>query len=435
MTGAIRIVLIEDDTDLADAVALALGLEGFDVTPFGNASDALKELDSSFDGVVISDIRLPGIDGIELFGILAERDAEIPVIFTTGHGDVPMAVDLLKRGAFDFFTKPYSIAAIGRSAEQAGARRQLVLENRRLRTALHQRDSVGITGSSPAAETLRKTLQTVAEADFDVVIDGESGTGKTHCARLLHDLGPRSSRPFITIDPGLVAHQDAELILFGRDPAAGLSRTGLIERANGGTLLLDGLGRMKKSIRSRLASALETRMIQPMGAERARNLDFRVIVANRPAEEARGAKPGIESALGAIRISLPPLRDRREDIGEIFRAFLGEIESSSGNRARPIGDAEWHQLQTHDWPGNLHELRTFARACSLGLASRATPDTIHASDRPLPQILADFEKSVLEEALRKAQGSVIAAASDLQVSRKTLYDKLSRYQLRPRDYR
>ena len=430
--AATRVVLIEDDAVLGEAVTQALRLERFDVAHFDDARVALRELPPEFDGVIVSDIRLPGLDGIEFFELVRKIDPEVPVIFTTGHGDVPMAVDMLKKGAADFFTKPYAIEEVVRAIEAAAEKRALVLENRRLRSELSNRDTAGITGSSPAAETLRTVIAAVAEADIDAVLEGASGTGKTYCARLLHDLGPRASRPFVTLDSGLVAHRDAELILFGREPGAGLSRTGLIERANGGTLFLDHLAEMDRHIRSRLISILETRTILPLGGERARKLDFRVIVATGPAAD---GEPGFESRLGAVRISLPPLTARREDIGEIFRRFVGEFERDTGKPAGPIGESEWRHLQTHDWPGNLHELRAFARAFTLGLPSLNQAHTAPTADRALRQIVADFEQTVIEEALRKARGNANAAADNLQIPRKTLYDKLSRYQLRPRDFR
>lgn len=434
---AIRVVIIEDDPALGEALVQALRLEGFDTSLFTDARVAIRLFGPEFDGVIISDVRLPGLDGIEFFDLLREIDPDIPVVFTTGHGDVPMAVDLLKKGAADFFTKPYSTPEIVRSIQTGAEKRGLLLENRRLRSALSQRGKSDIVGSSPAAETLRNVITAVAEADIDAILEGESGTGKTYCARMLHDLGPRASRPFVMIDSGLVAHRDAELVLFGRDPAAGLSRTGLIERANGGTLFLDDVGQMEGAIRSRLVSTLETRTILPLGAERSRKLDFRVIVAiggNTAAGNA-GFAPGFESRLGAVHISLPPLKARRDDIAEIFRRFVAEMENSTGKPAGAMSAAEWQYIQTHDWPGNLHELKAFARTFTLGLASYDAAPVTRSADGSLQQIVADFEKSVLEEELRKSAGNVSVLADRLQIPRKTLYDKFARYNLRPRDFR
>lgn len=435
--AAIKVVVVEDDPALGEALVQALRLENLETTLFTDARTAMRLIGPAFDGVIVSDVRLPGLDGIEFFELVRKSDPDIPVIFTTGHGDVAMAVDMLKKGAADFFTKPYSVPDILRSIKTAAEKRSLVLENRRLRSALSDRGKIGVTGSSPAAETLRNVLAAVAEADIDAVLVGESGTGKTYAARLLHDLSPRASRPFVTIDRGLVAHLDAELVLFGRDPGTGLSRTGLIERANGGTLFLDDVGEMEGAIRSRLVSVLETRTILPLGAERARKLDFRVIVATNGNAKAGNAMlaHGFESRLGAVRISLPPLRARRDDIAEIFRQFVAELEVSTNKPAAPMSAAEWRHIQTHNWPGNLHELRAFARAFMLGLASPGSAAPEEASTGSLQDIVADFEKSVLEEALRTNGGNVSALAQRLQIPRKTLYDKFSRYDLRPRDYR
>lgn len=432
-----RIVLIEDDPALGEAVTQALRLARFDVTLFNDARNAIPELGPEFDGVVISDVRLPGLDGIKFFDLVRKVDRDIPVIFTTGHGDVQMAVDLLKKGAADFFTKPYAIAEVERAIALAAEKRSLLLENRRLRSALSNRDKTGIIGSSQAAETLRSVIAAVAEADIDAVFEGASGTGKTYCARMLHDLSPRASRAFVTIDQGLAAHRDAELILFGREPGVGLSRMGLIERASGGTLFLDDIAEMEGKVRSRLISTLDTRTILPMGAQRARKLDFRIIVAtggNAIASD-DGLAPSLESRLGAVRISLPRLNTRREDIGEIFRRFVGELEGTTGRQAGPIGEAEWRHIQTHDWPGNLHELRAFARAFTFGLSSFGLAPAAEPTDRSLHLIVADFERSVLEEALKNAHGSAITAAKNLKIPRKTFYDKLSRYKLRSRDFR
>ncbi|TNE63529.1 MAG: sigma-54-dependent Fis family transcriptional regulator [Alphaproteobacteria bacterium] len=435
--STIKVILIEDDPALGEAVLQALDLEGFDVALFTNARAAIQQLTADFDGVIVSDIRLPGLDGIEFFDCVRQLDDEIPVIFTTGHGDVPMAVDLLKKGAADFFTKPYAVSEIVRAIETAAEKRDLVLENRRLRTALRNRKSFGISGTSQAAETLRKVLSTVADANIDAVLEGPRGTGKTYCARLLHDMGPRANRPFVTIGPGIAMHQDAEILLLGRDPGRGLSRTGLIERANGGTLFLDGISDVEGKIRSSLISVLESRMVLPLDAERPRKVDIRVIVATETRDRTSDtpSSPGIENSLGAIRIALPPLAARREDIGELFRCFITEMEEATGRQAGPIGASEWRHLQTHDWPGNLHELKAFARAFTLGLAS---PDAIEPKgpdDRSLQQIVAAFERSVLEEALQRSRGDVTSLSAQLQLPVKTLYDKLARHKLRPRDFK
>lgn len=425
----LQVLLVEDDVALGQAVLQAMRLEGYDAALFGDARDALSALDADFPGVVVSDVRLPGLDGIAFFERLQELDAELPVIFTTGHGDVPMAVEMLKKGATDFFTKPYATDQLLRAVAAAAEKRTLVIENRRLRSALNARSESRILGSSPAAETLRSVIAAVAGSNVDTLIEGAEGAGKSFVAQLLHETGPRARRPFVTIDRAMIAHQDAELLLFGRDPSAGLSRTGMIERANGGTLLFDQLTEVPGPIEARLLSLLENRTIHPQGAERPRKLDLTILATSS------GSGFGLDHRLGAVRIVLPPLSARREDIPEYFRSFVIEEERTLGVRAPDLGQNVWQHVMAHGWPGNLRELRAFARAFVLGLSDLASGPSPASGGGTLSEIVADFERTVLDEALRRAKGNVDAVAGKLNVPRKTLYDKLSRHALKPRDYR
>lgn len=434
---ALEVALVEDDRSLLEATIQALTLEGARVLAFSDARAALKALSSDFSGVVVSDVRLPGMDGIEFFARLRELDPELPVILTTGHGDVAMAVEAMKNGAADFLTKPYSSVELVRAIRVAADRRALVLENRRLRSELMRRSDGSIVGSSEAAQKLRSVVEAVARSEIDVVLEGQAGTGKSFAAQLIHDLSPRSGRPFVTIDAGILAHEDADLLLFGREPSAGLSRTGLLERANGGTLFLDELQFLSGQTHSRLLAMLDSRSVLPLGAERARKLDLRIILARNPAalEEATPHRQPLEQRLGAVRITLPPLAERRSDIAEIFRHFVLLHERELGIEARNISEAEWRHIQTHDWPGNLRELSGYARAFVLGLSGMDAGQGPLGAQRPLQQIVADFERSLLEDALRQSGGNVNELQAALQTPRKTIYDKLAKYGLTPQAFR
>ncbi|MFN3452611.1 MAG: sigma-54-dependent Fis family transcriptional regulator, partial [Sphingorhabdus sp.] len=208
MTGRdpINVILVEDDDALGPAVAQALQLEGIKVALFGDAVSALRAIPNDFPGVVVSDVRLPGMDGLALFAQLQQQDPDLPIIITTGHGDVEMAVAAMKGGAADFLTKPYSSAALIRAITIAAERRRLVLENRRLRHALKQQAQSGFIGSSEFAVRLRAMLSAVAQTEVDVVVEGATGTGKTFVARLIHELGPRHGRPFVAVDAGTLTH-------------------------------------------------------------------------------------------------------------------------------------------------------------------------------------------------------------------------------------
>ena len=436
----LQVALVEDDPPLRDATMQTLALEGAEVVAFPDARAALGWLNADFPGVVVSDVRMPGIDGIAFFARLRDIDPDLPVILTTGHGDIAMAVAAMKNGAADFLTKPYASADLVRAVRSASERRALALENRRLREEAGRSVSHAIPGGSAAAQRLRSVIEGVARSEIDVVLTGPAGTGKSHSARLIHDLSPRRGRPLVIADAGVLAHEDAELLLFGRDPAAGqqgggLSRTGLIERANGGTLFIDEIAAAGSVLTTRLAALMEKREVWPIGASRARSLNIRIIIARLAGDPNESDREAMWHRLGAVQIAFPPLSERREDVPEIFRRFVTAHAREAGLPARPIGEAQWRHIQSHDWPGNLHELSGYARAFVLGLSEFGTPGASLAEQRPLHQIVADFERTVLEDALRQCRGDIAQLQAMLQTPRKTIYDKLAKYDLKPALFR
>ncbi len=440
MSGAdpTRVVLVEDEMELREATVQALTLEGFEVSAFSDAQSALKVVTGEFEDVVVSDIRMPRIDGLELFATLAERDSELPVILVTGHGDVPMAVEAMKRGAADFLTKPYSTAALVDAIRRAAARRALVIENRRLRAALRDRTDAGLLGTSDAVRRLERLVTEVARIDLDVHVIGDSGIGKTWLARRIHDLSVRHDRPFVTIDIGVWTNPEVELLIFGRDRSAGLSRSGLIERAQRGTLLLDDAESIPEHLRGRIRTLVEKRAIYPLGAERPRTLDVRIIAATGGRERAI-AQTGdrlLLDHLGGVTVPIPPLHQRTDDLPIIFRHFLREFEQEYETRAPSISAAEWNHLMHNKWVGGLRELRDFARGFVLGLTQLAGgAGSAAVSGLDLRELVEAFERTVIEDALRKANGQVEAVQGILGIKRKTLYDKLARHGLKPQNYR
>jgi two-component system, NtrC family, C4-dicarboxylate transport response regulator DctD len=436
--STLQVALVEDDLPLRDAMLQALSLEGAEVVAFPDARAALAWLNADFPGVVVSDVRMPGIDGIAFFARLREIDRDLPVILTTGHGDIAMAVEAMKNGAADFLTKPYSSAEMIRAVRAASERRALALENRRLREETGRRTDSVILGHSPAAQRLRSVIEGVAPSEIDVVLTGAAGTGKSYAARLMHDLSPRRSRPFVTVDAGIFAHEDAELLLFGRDPGTRLSRTGLVERANGGTLFLDEIEAASDVLTARLLSLVEKRQVLPIGADRARRLNIRIIIARLDdtlAGEAGGGGDPLWHRLGAVQVAFPPLAARREDVAEIFRLFVARHAHELDMPTPAIGEAQWRHVQSHDWPGNLHEINGYARAFVLGLADIDTVPVSIAGQRTLQQIVADFERTVLENALRQCRGDMVMLQKVLKTPRKTIYDKLAKYDLKPGRFR
>lgn len=434
----VHVALVEDDSALSDAITQALMLEGAEVVAFPDARAAMGWLTPDFPGVVVSDVRMPGMDGIDFFAQLRAIDPDLPVILTTGHGDISMAVEAMKNGAADFLTKPYSSADLFRAVWAASERRALAFENRRLRQEAGRSAGAEFPGTSAAAERLRSVIEAVARSEIDVVLTGPVGTGKSHAARLIHDMSPRSRRPFVAVDGGILAHEDAELLLFGRDPGSGrsgLSRTGLIERANGGTLFLDEIAAASSALTARLLSFLERREVLPIGADRARRVNIRMIISRLADEAGEDGDDVLLHRLGAVAIAFPPLGERREDVPEIFRLFVARHARALDLPVPTIGEAQWRHVQAHDWPGNFHELSTYARAFVLGLSQIDAASPELTSQRSLQQIMADFERTVLEDGLRKCRGDIVQLQALLQTPRKTIYDKLARYDLKPSRYR
>ncbi|WP_086607327.1 sigma-54-dependent transcriptional regulator [Erythrobacter donghaensis] len=441
LASPLQIALVEDDPPLREATMQMLSLEGAEVTAFPDARAALGWLTADYPGVVVSDVRMPGIDGIAFFAALREVDPDLPVILTTGHGDIAMAVAAMKNGAADFLTKPYASADLIRAVRGAAERRALALENRRLRDEAGRSAEGAIPGSSAIAQRLRSVIEGVARSEIDVVLTGPAGTGKSHAARLIHECSPRRTRPFVAVDAGVLAHEDAELLLFGRDPAGGgLSRTGLIERANGGTLFLDEIETAPAVLTARLLSLVEKRAVLPIGAAQPRRLNIRIIIARLAGSMgAEVARDPLWHRLGAVQIAFPPLSERREDLPEFFRRFVARHARELDLPAPAISAGVWRHVQTHDWPGNLNELSGYARAFVLGLVDHAEDSPASApvpgGSRPLAQTVADFERTVLEDALRQCRGDIAAVQALLQTPRKTIYDKLARYDLKPARFR
>jgi two-component system C4-dicarboxylate transport response regulator DctD len=438
---AINVIFIEDDAPLRDAVIQGLELEGLAVETFDAALPALRRLSDQFEGVIVSDIRLPGMDGLELFEEIRAMDAELPLIFTTGHGDVAMAVEAMKNGAADFLAKPYSTSALLTAIRRAAGRRALVIENRRLREALRGRTLPRILGSSPPIERLKRLIGEVGKADIDLLITGDSGTGKSFLARQIHDLSQRHDRPFVTVGAETWAHQDAELIIFGRDPGSALSRSGLIERANGGTLFIDDLDTVPGPLQARMLGLVEQRRYLPIGAGRSRQANVRIIAAaHHPSDRDPGSgsvRQSLLNRLNSVNLLLPPLASRREDVPELFSHFLLSFEREFETLARNVEEVEWHHLMTHDWPGNLHELRSYARNHVLGLHLREHGGKPAAISGPgtLKERVASFEKLILEDAMRQCGGSAAKAGQLLNLPRKTIYDKLAKHGIFPKEYR
>ncbi|MGH6614995.1 sigma-54-dependent transcriptional regulator [Sphingomonas sp.] len=429
------VIFVEDDDQLRQATVQALELAGFDVRPFSSALDALDAITEDFAGVVVSDIRMPKMDGLQLLGHVRALDADMPVILVTGHGDVTMAVSALHDGAFDFLIKPFAADHLTASVTRALERRQLVIDNRRLRAAAADSDGDSpLIGDSAPMVSLRATIRQLAQADVDVLVEGETGTGKELVAVMLHRLGPRRGRPFVAVDCAALPEALAETELFGHaaDSVAHtrLSRTGRIAASSGGTLLLDEIDSMSLAVQAKLLRVLEEREVLPLGADRPQSVDLRVVATSKRSlaeAVADGAfRADLFYRLNVLRLRVPPLRERAGDVLALFATFVEEYRQRLDAAEIVLDDALRRKLQGHDWPGNVRELRNFALETVLGL--KAGDEALPAQPgADLPTRVTQFEAKAIEDALRASSGSVVRALTVLGIPRKTFYDKITRH--------
>lgn len=317
MNDSSPVFLIDDDKDLLKATKQTLELAGFAVSAFAVAGEALAALDPGFAGVIVSDIRMPQMDGQELFARIRERDADLPVILVTGHGDIPMAVQAIQDGAYDFIAKPFATDRLVQSVRRAAEKRRLVLENRSLRLAAEQaQGDLPLIGQTPAIERLRHTLRQIADTDVDVLVTGETGSGKEVVASLLHRWSRRAKGNFVALNCGALPETVIESELFGHEPGAFTGaqkkRIGRIEHASSGTLFLDEIESMPPAIQVQMLRVLEMREVTPLGTNEVRPVDLRVVAAAKvdlgdPSQ--RGDfREDLYYRLNVVTLSIPPLR-------------------------------------------------------------------------------------------------------------------------------
>lgn len=442
-----RVIFVDDDRDLLAAQTQGLEIAGFTVQPFSRAADALRHMTTDFDGVVVSDVRMPDMDGLTLFGRIHAIDADIPVILITGHGDVPMAVQALKQGAYDFLAKPFPMEDLTAALRRAGHQRRLVLENRELRR-LHAQ-TLGargpLIGDSPAMVQLHQILAQVADAEIDVLITGPTGAGKESAARALHQMSRRRSRPFVQINCASLPEETFHAELFGLEPGAkfgpygGSARrsVGRLEKADRGTLLLDEVEGLSLAQQAKLLDVVEARELWPVGASEPRPLDLRIVATSRADLRAavdRGEfRADLFYRLSGLTLQVPPLSERKGDVRLLFQHFLLAACSRQHRPVPTLSSALLAHLQSHDWPGNVRELEHFAGRVALGVENTFAGG--EGDGAGLHARVSQFEADVIREALTACQGDAQSAMARLALPRKTFYDKLARHGLKIADYR
>ncbi len=441
VAAATEVLLIDDDPHLRQALAQTLDLAGLQVEVRSDARGVAAALPADWPGVVVSDIRMPGLDGLALLAQLRARDAELPVLLITGHGDVPLAVQAMRAGAWDFLEKPFPSDTLLDGVRRALAMRRLVLENRQLRQTLSGRDALEgrLIGLSPGIVRLRQQVAALAATSADVLILGETGSGKEVVARALHDLSSRRDGPFVAINAGALAESVVESELFGHEAGAFTGaqkrRIGKFEYANGGTLFLDEIESMSLEVQVKLLRLLQERAVERLGSNQLIPLDIRVVAATkedlRQAADQGRFRADLYYRLNVAPLRIPPLRERGSDVLLLFRHFCAAAAGRHGLPLREPDAGERAALLGHAWPGNVRELQNAAERFALGLdlgLDLAAPPPAEPQGNLAARVEA-FERNLIAAELAGGHRSLRSLAEALGVPRKTLHDKLRKHGL------
>ncbi len=434
------VLLVDDEEDLRLSTSQALELYGLQVKAFSSAEEVLARTGFGFDGIVVSDIRMPGMDGMTLLQRIRELDHEIPVILVTGHGDVQLAVKAMREGAYDFIEKPFTTQALAGVARHALDRRALVLENRRLRAVAGKRDDVEtrLPGRTPVMVDLRYRLRAIGASDADALIIGETGAGKEVVARSLHDISARAKGPFIAINCAALPETLIESELFGHEagafPGALRARYGKFEHARGGTILLDEIGSMPVDLQAKFLRVLQERTITRLGSNETVPLDLRFLATSKvdlAAEVAAGRfRADLFYRLNVATIRVPSLAQRRADIPLLFLHLVREACARYGREDLEVAPEVLSEIAGRDWPGNVRELRNAADRLVLGLETGL--DSAAAHDAPSTRLadkVAAYERQLIADAITAHGGALKPVYEQLGISRKTLYEKMQKYGL------
>lgn len=433
------VLLVDDEEDLRRSTAQALDLEHLTVVECASAEEALDFLSEGFNGVVMTDIRMPGMDGMSLMAAARQMDADIPVIVVTGHADVQLAVRAMREGAYDFIEKPFNTGHLADMARRAIDRRQLVLENRELRAVAGKRDDVEarLPGRTPVMVDLRYRIRAVAPTDADLLIVGDTGSGKEVVARAIHDLSPRAPRPVVVVDCAALPTNLIESELFGHEagafPGAMRPRFGRFEHARGGTVLLDEVGSMPLDLQTKLLRVIQERTITRLGSNEAIPLDVRFIALSKvdlQKEVAAGRfRDDLFYRLNVVTLQVPALAQRRNDVALLFMQLAREAATRYRRNDVELTQAALKDIASREWPGNVRELRNAADRHVLGLGDMDGPNTPADADATLADRVASFERSVIAASLTQNGGKLKPVYEELGISRKTLYEKMQRYNL------
>jgi DNA-binding NtrC family response regulator len=439
------VLIVDDEFAVRDSLHNWFRKDGYRTGVAQDGKEALQRLEESSWDVVLLDIKMPGMDGLELQRRIHDVDPELPVIMITAFASVESAVQALKEGAFDYVTKPIDPDELSHLVQRAVERRRLARENVRLRRNIDQLVTpTTIIGASPQMSKVLELVKSVADTDTTVLIRGESGTGKELIAQTIHANSRRRYFPIVPVNCGAVPESLLESELFGHEKGAFTGaqyrRKGKLEMADGGTLFLDEVGTISPQMQINLLRVLETKEFTRLGGARPVHVDFRVLCATNQDLE-QSVKEGkfredLYFRINVVSISLPPLRDRREDIPLLAQHLLAKYAHEMNRPFTGFDSSAMDLLVRHDWPGNVRELaNAIERALVVGRAPTVRADDLpvrinERSAEPVGDSLADVERAQIRSILDRTQGNVTRAAEILKIDRVTLYNKIKKYGLR-----
>jgi DNA-binding NtrC family response regulator len=448
-----RILIVDDERPTLDGLTAILRREGHEVLAATSGKEALDHLQEQGVDIILSDVKMPGMDGLALLRQVKSAHAGTVMVMMSGHQDVAAAVEAMKEGAYDYLVKPFGRDDVVRAVQKALTLRALLVENLTLRRQMQDQFArAQIIGSSPAWRKLCEVIEQIAPSRSTVLITGESGTGKELIAGLLHRLSPRAEQPLIIMSAAALPATLLEAELFGYEKGAftgALQRKpGRFELADGGTLFLDEIGEMPPEVQVKLLRVLQDGTFERLGGTRTLQVDVRLVAATNKdlaqEVEAQRFRLDLYYRLNVITLQLPPLRERREDIPLLVAHFLRKYAEQNRKAVTAIQQRALQYLQAYDWPGNVRELENvieravvLTQGPTIGVAE--LPDHLQehkpglpANDQfilPASSTLADIERAAIAYALQKSGGNRQAAARELNIGVATLYRKLKEYQL------
>ncbi len=450
-----KVILVDDEVLVRRAYQNDLKKNGFEVKAFESAEKALPEISNDWPGIVITDVVMPKMDGLDFLKKVKEIDEDLPVILMTGRGDIPMAVQAVRRGAFEFLEKPFPTEALMGAVHQAIEKRKLIMEIRTLRSQIEDQSRLEtrLIGNSPPIQRLREVVRGVAETNSDILIEGETGTGKDLVARCLHDFSSRSKHPFVAINCGALPETIIESELFGHEAGsftgADRRRIGKFEFAHMGTIYLDEIESMPLHLQVKLLRVLQERVVERVGSNEPIPVDVRVIAATKDnlkqaSDEGRFRKD-LYFRLNVIQIPLPPLRQRVDDIHLLFHHFSQQAGLRTQLEVTTPSIDYLEELKSKPWDGNIRELKNeaerFVLEQSLGLSrlqeknnSIPSPEIELDGAGSLKEKLTQFERDLLVKELANQNGHIAKTHLALGIPRQTLCSKMKKFNLKRKDF-